>query len=188
MRIVAPMRISAPALPLLLCAMLMLPVSASAQTTTEQEASDAPGLVDRYTNAAQELVNESMGYLGIRYRFGGTSPETGLDCSGLVQAVFRNALGLNLPRTAHEMATHGDKVQRQELKPGDLVFFNTMRRAFSHVGIYLGEGRFVHSPSKGGSVRVENMASAYWAKRFNGARRLLDEDGGGTEANAAIVR
>lgn len=128
-----------------------------------------------YTTAAEELVDEALSYLGIRYRFGGTSPSTGLDCSGLVLNVFRNAVGLNLPRTASEMATLGDKIGRQELKPGDLVFFNTMRRAFSHVGIYLGDGKFVHAPASGGKVRVENMSAQYWAQRFNGARRLVDE-------------
>lgn len=187
-RIVAPMRISTLTLSLLLGAFLAFPVTASAQETAAVEQEPTSGFVDRYTTAAQELVNESMNYLGIRYRFGGTSPETGLDCSGLVQAVFRNALGLDLPRTAHEMAGQGDKVSRQELKPGDLVFFNTMRRAFSHVGIYMGDGRFLHSPSSGGSVRIENMSTQYWAKRFNGARRLLDEDNTSTINASALAR
>ncbi|MDI3515653.1 MAG: C40 family peptidase [Gammaproteobacteria bacterium] len=132
-------------------------------------------VIDDYTVVAEQLVDEALSYLGIRYRFGGTSPATGLDCSGLVLNVFRNAVGLNLPRTANEMAKLGDQIGRQELKPGDLVFFNTMRRAFSHVGIYLGDGKFVHAPSSGGKVRVENISNRYWAQRFNGARRLLDE-------------
>ena len=141
---------------------------------TAAPATDSSSL-DRYGTAAQDLVNQGMEYLGIRYRFGGSSPETGLDCSGLVQNVFRNALGLDLPRTAHEMARVGDKVRAQDLQPGDLVFFNTMRRAFSHVGIYLGDGRFLHSPARGGEVRVEEMDKSYWAKRFNGARRLVPD-------------
>ena len=132
-------------------------------------------VIGEYTHAAEQLVDEALSYLGIRYRFGGTSPATGLDCSGLVLNVFRNAVGLDLPRTAREMANLGDKIGRQELKPGDLVFFNTMRRTFSHVGIYLGDGKFVHAPSSGGKVRVESISTAYWAKRFNGARRLIDE-------------
>lgn len=132
-------------------------------------------VMGHYTAAAQDLVNQGMSYLGIRYRFGGTSPETGLDCSGLVQNVFRNALGLDLPRTARDMAKMGDKVALRDLKPGDLVFFNTMRRAFSHVGIYIGDGRFLHAPSRGGRVRVEELDTGYWSKRFNGARRLLPE-------------
>jgi cell wall-associated NlpC family hydrolase len=127
-------------------------------------------------DTAQFLVNQAMNYLGIRYRFGGNSPETGLDCSGLVQTVFRNALGLDLPRTAREMASLGNRVTRSELQPGDLVFFNTMRRNFSHVGIYLGDGRFVHAPARGGAVRVESIGTAYWSKRFNGARRVALAD------------
>lgn len=185
MRIVAPMRIRALTSSLLLASCLLLPVAAGAQTTAEL-ASTAPDIVERYTTSAQELVNEGMSYLGIRYRFGGTSPETGLDCSGLVQNVFRNALGLNLPRTAREMASQGDKVGKQELKPGDLVFFNTMRRAFSHVGIYLGDGQFLHSPSSGGGVRVESMSSRYWANRFNGARRLVDNNSPDNSTHPAL--
>lgn len=121
------------------------------------------------------LINQGMEYLGIRYRFGGNSPETGLDCSGLVQNVFRNALGLDLPRAARDMAQLGNKVGMNDLKPGDLVFFNTMRRAFSHVGIYLGDGRFLHAPARGGEVRIEEMDKSYWVKRFNGARRLVQD-------------
>lgn len=122
---------------------------------------------------ASQLANQALGYLGIRYRFGGSSPETGFDCSGLVLNVFRNAIGLDLPRTAAEMARVGDRISRQELKPGDLVFFNTMRRAFSHVGIYLGDNRFVHAPATGGKVRIEKLSARYWTDRFNGARRLV---------------
>ena len=147
---------------------------------------EAPAF-ERYTQAAGELVNQAMGYLGIRYRFGGTSPETGLDCSGLVLNVFRNAIGLDLPRTATEMSRMGENISRQELKPGDLVFFNTMRRAFSHVGIYLGDGQFVHAPSSGGKVRIENLGNSYWAARFNGARRIV-EDNDATPAGMMLAR
>jgi cell wall-associated NlpC family hydrolase len=137
---------------------------------------DAP-LLERYGNAAQELINQGMEYLGIAYRFGGSSPETGLDCSGLVQNVFRNALGLDLPRTAYQMAHLGDKVGLDDLKPGDLVFFNTMRRAFSHVGLYLGDGRFLHAPATGGRVSIEDLDKSYWTRRFDGARRLVPQAG-----------
>lgn len=118
-----------------------------------------------------------MSFLGIRYRYGGNGPEAGgFDCSGLVKKVFGEALGVNLPRTAVEMARLGDKVNGvQDLKPGDLVFFNTMRRAFSHVGIYVGDNRFIHAPSTGNVVRVEDMDSDYWRSRFNGARRLVSD-------------
>lgn len=127
-------------------------------------------------SATEALIDHGMGYLGIRYRRGGSSPETGLDCSGLVQNVFRHSIGLQLPRTAADMARLGEKVNKNELLPGDLVFFNTSRRAFSHVGIYVGDGRFLHSPSSGGVVRVESMGKKYWKARYNGARRLLASD------------
>jgi cell wall-associated NlpC family hydrolase len=161
---------------LLIALSCALPASATEDSIAVMDQPPAPGL-EHYTHAVGELVDEAMGYLGIRYRRGGSTPETGLDCSGLVMNVFRNAVGLDLPRTATEMSRVGESVKRQELKPGDLVFFNTMRRTFSHVGIYLGDGQFVHSPSRGGKVRVEDMASSYWAKRFTGARRVIDEDG-----------
>ncbi|NMG63439.1 glycoside hydrolase [Azoarcus indigens] len=169
------MRFRPTLLALALSAALLSPAQAHEAAVPAQE--EAHGtLMSEYSDAVQDLVNQGMSYLGIRYRFGGTSPETGMDCSGLVQNVFRNAVGLDLPRTAREMASLGDKINRQELKPGDLVFFNTMRKAFSHVGIYMGEGRFLHAPARGGGVRIESMSTAYWAKRFNGARRLVNEE------------
>ncbi|MFN9104671.1 MAG: C40 family peptidase, partial [Betaproteobacteria bacterium] len=95
------------------------------------------------------------------------------DCSGFTRHVFEHSIGLVLPRRSHEQAQHAGllPVRRDELKPGDLVFFDTMRRAFSHVGIYVGDGRFIHAPASGGEVRIEDMRAAYWQKRFNGARR-----------------
>jgi cell wall-associated NlpC family hydrolase len=113
-----------------------------------------------------------MDLLDIRYRRGGSSPEAGFDCSGFVGHVFREGLGLILPRSSKEMSKSGEIVTRDELRPGDLVFFNTMRRAFSHVGIYLGDNQFVHAPRTGGRVRIEDLRDGYWMKRFNGARRI----------------
>lgn len=118
------------------------------------------------------LINTAMGMIGIPYRFGGTSAETGFDCSGFVRAIYQDTVGHLLPRRADEQAKATQKIDKKELKPGDLVFFNTMRRTFSHVGIYVGNGQFIHSPSKGKTVRVESMNTSYWAKRFNGARRV----------------
>ncbi|WP_438839697.1 C40 family peptidase [Aromatoleum toluclasticum] len=157
-------------------ALLFAPPAGAVDTPAPaDQTAEAASSFGRYGTAAQELINQGMDYLGIRYRFGGNSPETGLDCSGLVQNVFRNALGLDLPRTARDMAKVGDKVGKQDLKPGDLVFFNTMRKAFSHVGIYVGDGRFLHAPASGGEVRIDEMSQSYWAKRFNGARRMVPE-------------
>jgi cell wall-associated NlpC family hydrolase len=121
---------------------------------------------------AGDLVVHAMGFIGVPYKFGGNSGETGLDCSGFVRAVYSQSMGLLLPRKADQQAAATTQIERTELQPGDLVFFNTLRRAFSHVGIYVGNGRFVHAPRPGGEIRVESMATAYWATRFNGARRV----------------
>lgn len=110
--------------------------------------------------------------LGTQYRYGGSSPETGFDCSGLVTYVFQRAWGVLLPRITEEQKSIGKPVRLKELEPGDLVFYNTRNRPYSHVGIYLGEGRFVHAPRTGASVRVESVLTPYWRERFNGARRL----------------
>jgi cell wall-associated NlpC family hydrolase len=118
------------------------------------------------------LLLDAMGYIGTPYVRGGNSGATGLDCSGFVKAVFEQAESVHLPRSAHEQARATLTIDRAELQPGDLVFFNTLRRAFSHVGIYLGEGRFIHSPRTGAQVRVESMNTSYWKTRFNGARRV----------------
>jgi len=128
--------------------------------------------VDRATASAQDAIDQAIDLLGIRYRRGGSSPEAGFDCSGFVSHVFREGLGLILPRSSREMSKSGQEVSREELRPGDLVFFNTMRHAFSHVGIYLGDNQFVHAPRTGGRVRVEDLDQSYWKKRFNGARRM----------------
>lgn len=126
------------------------------------------------TSRASDLVKEAMTMIGIRYKYGGTAPESGLDCSGLVRYVFKEARGTELPRTSQEISRLGEKVDTKDLQPGDLVFYNTLRRSFSHVGIYLGDNKFIHSPAPGGEVRIESMDVGYWKKRFNGARRLID--------------
>lgn len=121
---------------------------------------------------AGDVVVGALNMIGVRYRWGGTSPDSGLDCSGFVRYVFQDTLGLALPRRAEEMSRVGEKVRMSELKPGDLVFFNTMRRTFSHVGIYIGDNKFVHSPSTGSTIRVDDLDDGYWEKRFTGARRV----------------
>jgi len=121
---------------------------------------------------ASDLVVKAMGLLGVPYRRGGASENTGFDCSGFVRHLYEQSIGLVLPRRADEQAKATQSIERNELKPGDLVFFNTMRRTFSHVGIYVGDGKFIHSPHSGSSVRVDDMREAYWNKRFTGARRV----------------
>lgn len=123
-------------------------------------------------NKASELVVTAMGFLGVPYRRGGNTVETGFDCSGFVRAMYEQTVGLILPRKAEQQAAATEKIERTDLQPGDLVFFNTMRRAFSHVGIYVGEGKFIHSPKPGAEVRVEDMGVSYWSRRFDGARRV----------------
>ena len=121
---------------------------------------------------ASELVVNAMGFLGVPYKRGGNTAETGFDCSGFVRAMYEQTVGLVLPRRAEQQAAATQDIDKSELRPGDLVFFNTMRRTFSHVGIYVGEGRFIHSPKPGAQVRVESMAIDYWQSRFDGARRV----------------
>ena len=121
---------------------------------------------------ASELVMQAMGLLGVPYRSGGTSEEKGFDCSGFVRYMYEKSVGLVLPRRAEEQAKVTEEISRSELKPGDLVFFNTLKRTFSHVGIYVGDGKFIHAPRPGKAVRVDDMREAYWQQRFNGARRV----------------
>ena len=157
--------------------LLLLCGSAHADDWITQEVAKqkkATPLLERAGSSANETVEQALGLIGIRYRRGGNSPETGFDCSGFVSHVFRS-LGTILPRTSREISKNGEAVRKDDLQPGDLVFFNTMRRTFSHVGIYLGDNRFVHAPASGGEVRVDDMREKYWGKRFNGARRIYAE-------------
>ncbi|WP_092939369.1 C40 family peptidase [Paracidovorax wautersii] len=140
------------------------------------------------TDRTTTLVSTAMGFLGVPYRRGGSSAETGFDCSGFVRTIFEQAKGLVLPRRAKEQAAATEVIDKKDLKPGDLVFFNTMRHAFSHVGIYLGDGKFIHSPRSGSEVRVEDMTGKYWQRRFNGARRVLAEDDAAADAIANSAR
>ena len=118
-----------------------------------------------------EALFQALATLGVDYRRGGSSP-AGFDCSGLVAYVYREAYGIDLPHFTLAQSRYGQAVERSKLELGDLVFYNTERRPYSHVGIYLGDGRFIHAPKPGASVRVEKMASSYWSKRFDGARRI----------------
>ena len=127
---------------------------------------------DAYLETARDVIFYALSMVGINYRWGGISPQTGFDCSGLVSHVFKKIAGQVLPRDSYAMARLGQAISIDALKPGDLVFFDTMRRPFSHVGIYLGDQRFVHAPAAGKTVHVVDMTEAYWAARYNGARRI----------------
>jgi cell wall-associated NlpC family hydrolase len=121
---------------------------------------------------AQEVLLNALSLTGVKYKYGGTSPETGFDCSGFVRYVFQQASNLTLPHGARAISQLGQAITVDQLQPGDLVFFHTLKTAFSHVGIYVGDNRFIHAPTNGGGVHIVSMDDAYWAKRFNGARRV----------------
>ncbi len=148
---------------------------AFAQSLTESEPlpkSFASTVSSAVVDKTETLINNAMQLIGVRYRWGGNTPQSGLDCSGFVRYVFNDTFGFLLPRKSAQMSKVGLEIGKEELRPGDLVFFNTMRHAFSHVGIYVGDNKFIHAPSKGKSIRVDDMTKVYWEKRYNGARRL----------------
>ena len=175
------MRMFAPALVIVSAALLM--VSAHAAPGNSADDMDKlladKGLLTRIDQVRQnvrdrasELVVNAMSFLGVPYKRGGNNLETGFDCSGFVRAIYEQSVGLLLPRKAEQQAAATQSIDKNDLQPGDLVFFNTLRRAFSHVGIYVGDGKFIHSPKPGAEVRVESMGVDYWARRFDGARRV----------------
>jgi cell wall-associated NlpC family hydrolase len=122
----------------------------------------------------REVSLYALGLIDTGYRFGGKNPEAGLDCSGMVSYVFRQAAGIRLAGSAADIARRGRPVDRRDLRPGDLVFFNTRGAPFSHVGVFIGDGRFVHAPSTNGRVRIDRMNASYFAKRFHAARAYFD--------------
>ncbi|HYS65898.1 MAG TPA: NlpC/P60 family protein [Paraburkholderia sp.] len=130
-----------------------------------------PNFVD-HSIGREEISIQAMSLVGIPYRWGGNTPDSGFDCSGLVRYVVARAASVNLPRTTADMSGRGESIEPDEIAPGDLIFFNTTGRAHSHVGIYVGKLRFVNAPSTGGTVRLDYLTNPYWAKRFDGIRRV----------------
>jgi len=120
----------------------------------------------------EDISIAAVGLVGVPYRYGGNNPKGGFDCSGLIVYVYSKSTNIKLPRTIQEMSSKGQSVENQAPAPGDLVFFNTTGEKYSHAGIYVGQGRFVHAPSAGGTVRLEYITTPYWAARFTEARRL----------------
>jgi cell wall-associated NlpC family hydrolase len=149
--------------PILLLSVLLLGACASVKSDVRTPNIDAE---------AKNLTSYAQSLVGIRYKYGGSSPDTGFDCSGFVSHVFRHTLGIHLPRSSDDISHIGKAISTGNLRAGDLVFFNTLQHKFSHVGIYLGGDRFIHAPSSGGSVRTENMHEAYWKSHYDGARRI----------------
>jgi cell wall-associated NlpC family hydrolase len=164
---------------LALCGLVLLPPAAAAPARGDHASiaatarASATAAAAKVWQGAQDIALFALGMIGVDYRFGGETPDRGLDCSGLIRYVFQQVTGTTLPRTSREMSRLGDKVSMAELQPGDLVFFNTRRFAFSHVGLYLGDNRFIHAPSTGGEVEIATLSQGYWKKRFDGARRLV---------------
>ena len=142
------------------------------KTVTNKFTSSVNSMGASVVGGTESLIDNAMQLIGVRYRWGGNTPQSGLDCSGFVRYVFNDTFGFLLPRKSSQMSKVGLVVGKEELRPGDLVFFNTMRHAFSHVGIYVGDNKFIHAPSKGKSIRVDDMTKVYWEKRYNGARRM----------------
>jgi hypothetical protein len=130
-----------------------------------------PRFVD-HSVGREEISIEAMSLIGIPYRWGGNTPTSGFDCSGLVKYVVARAAGVELPRTTADISRRGESIEPDEIAPGDLIFFNTTGRAHSHVGIYVGKLRFVNAPSTGGTVRLDYLTNPYWAKHFDGIRRV----------------
>jgi cell wall-associated NlpC family hydrolase len=168
-----PKRLAAMAATTLLAAGGAAPVSAADATPAESFLSTARSAMQRAWTGSQDLALFALGMIGIDYRWGGANPETGFDCSGLVHYVFQQVTGISLPRTSKDMSKLGHAVDVADLAVGDLVFFDTRRFRYSHVGIYLGDGRFIHAPSAGGSVEVVRLSESYWQRKFNGARRIV---------------
>lgn len=137
---------------------------------------DDNGLMEAMKKRAEPLL-VAMGLLGTPYKFGSADPQKGIDCSGLVRYVYKQSSDLNLPHSAKELSQTGDRVTKDDLQPGDLVFFKTLRKRISHVGIYAGDGKFIHASSPvGKEVMISQLDDGYWAKRYAGARRVLPED------------
>ena len=154
-----------------------LPADKGLPTRLEDVSHKVADKAQTVAGRAGDLVVNAMGFLGVPYKRGGNSAETGFDCSGFVRAIYQQTVGLVLPRRADQQAASTQVIDKKELQPGDLVFFNTMRRTFSHVGIYVGDGKFIHSPRSGSEVRVEDMRQSYWQRRFDGARRVTPAAG-----------
>jgi cell wall-associated NlpC family hydrolase len=155
-----------------LCSALFSGAVRADDALSESLTQTATRIGSEWTNVAQEVLLNALSLTGVKYKYGGNSPDTGFDCSGFVRYVFQQAANVTLPHGARAISQLGQAVTIDQLQPGDLVFFNTLKTAFSHVGIYVGDGRFIHAPSNGGGIHVVDMNDSYWAKRFNGARRL----------------
>ena len=165
----------------ILCVALMTACSSSTPPAAKSSPKTRPQATAKsvrithidHAAASNELMLQSMSLIGTPYRFGGSNRNTGFDCSGMVQFVYREVLNVSLPRTAHDMAAAGKVISKNQLQVGDLVFFNTNGKKFSHVGLYIGENRFIHAPSRKSSIKINYLSDKFYATRFTGARTFF---------------
>jgi cell wall-associated NlpC family hydrolase len=155
---------------LVICCSALLLAACSSSPPIFERAAERPQVSEH----GHEVALFALGLIDTGYRFGGKNPEAGLDCSGMVSYIFGKAARLKVSGSAADIARAGRPVERTSLRPGDLVFFNTRNAAFSHVGVYIGDDRFVHAPSTNGKVRIDQMADRYYAQRFEAARSYFD--------------
>lgn len=155
------------------CFVLLLAACSSTPPAPDTNYSE-PSRRAEYSEKGQNVAIFAMGLIDNGYRFGGKNPEAGFDCSGMVTYIFSQAAGLSVSGSAADIARKGRPVERNNLRPGDLVFFNTRNAAYSHVGIYIGNQRFVHAPSSNGRVRIDQMSASYYAQRYEAARSYFD--------------
>ncbi|SBT04270.1 NLP/P60 protein [Candidatus Accumulibacter aalborgensis] len=163
--------------PLLIAYLVSLLLAGCGSTPPPQPDRPLPATrIDRPASnpKAHEVVIFALGLIDTGYRFGGKNPEAGLDCSGLVSYIYGRAAGIKVSGSAADIASRGHPIERASLRPGDLVFFNTRNASFSHVGIYIGDERFVHAPSSNGRVRIDQLGARYYAQRFETARSYFD--------------
>lgn len=148
----------------------ILIAACSNSPTTPATTQSAPS---KKTQKGNEVVLYAMNLMDRDYKFGGKNPDTGLDCSGMVSYIYQQAVGLTLPHNAKQLAQAGKEIKPSELEPGDLVFFNTSGLSFSHVGIYIGDDRFIHAPKQNGKIRIDHLKSGYFKNRFEAARTFF---------------
>lgn len=163
---------------LLICCGLAVLVTACATPPSPPDsparAPETPTARTGYSEKGNEVALFALGLIDTGYRFGGKNPKAGLDCSGMVSYIYQQGAGLKVSGSAADIARQGRAIERGSLRPGDLVFFNTRNVSYSHVGVYIGENRFVHAPSGSGRVRIDQLANSYYAQRFEAARSYFD--------------
>jgi cell wall-associated NlpC family hydrolase len=151
----------------------VLAISGCSTFSTKSNAAKVAQFKQDTSVGTEDISITAVGLVDVPYRFGGNTPRGGFDCSGLIVYVYNKAAGIKLPRTIQLMSGQGKSIDDQPPAPGDLVFFNTTGEKYSHAGIYVGQGRFVHAPSAGGTVRLDYITSPYWAAKFTEARRVV---------------